>query len=413
MSLTADARWMAFSTVDSLDPRDVVPMSSDVYVRDDVTGAIELVSVSPSGGIGIGESGHIFGASISEDGRYVVFMSAAANLVAGDGNSRPDVFRRDRLLGVTEVANRTTSGGFSSEGAFVAGPSSDGRQVAFTSDGSDFVPGDTNSSHDVFVRDMDLGVTTRVNVSSSGVEANNATLSASLSPDGRFVAFSSHATNLVPGDLNGFDDVFLHDRWTGRTEIVSAKADGSPTSHRSYNPFVSRDAGTLAYVSFDALVPTDTNLTLDVYARTCPLPSVYCTAKANSLGCLPRISREGVPAAGSPSGFAIRAEDLLNRKLGLLAYSLAGSAATPFAGGTLCIQSPVRRTPVQGSGGSISGSDCTGAMALDFNAWSFGGNDPALAPGVSVWAQYWSRDPGFPPPNAAGLTDGLFFVIWP
>jgi hypothetical protein len=413
MSLTADARWIAFSTVDRLDPRDVILMSSDVYVRDDVTGAIELVSVSPSGGIGIGESGSIAGAAISEDGRYVVFVSAAANLVAGDNNSSADVFRRDRVLGVTEAVTRTTSGGFANAGSYVVGPSSDGRRVAFMSTASDFVPGDTNSAIDVFVRDMDAGVTTRVNVSSTGIEANNATPYASLSPDGRFVAFSSYATNLVPNDLNGFDDVFLHDRWTGRTEIVSARADGSPTGHRSYDPFVSRDAGTIAYVSFDALVPTDTNLTLDVYARTCPLPAVYCTAKANSLGCLPRISREGVPVEGAPTGFTIRARNLLNRKHGLLAYSLTGSASTPFAGGTLCIQNPIRRTPVQSSGGSSSGSDCTGTMTLDFNAWNFGGSDPSLVAGASVWAQYWSRDPGFAPPNAAGLTDGLSFVIWP
>jgi hypothetical protein len=97
----------------------------------------------------------------------------------------------------------------------------------------------------------------------------------------------------------------------------------------------------------------------------------------------------------------------------MLLYSTSGALAAPFAGGILCLQAPIRRTPPQSSGGSTVGSDCTGVFVFDFNAWIASGADPALVAGVSVWTQYWSRDPGFPPPANASLTDAATFVVWP
>jgi hypothetical protein len=82
-------------------------------------------------------------------------------------------------------------------------------------------------------------------------------------------------------------------------------------------------------------------------------------------------------------------------------------------GGTLCVAPPVRRTPGQNSGGSTTGTDCTGTFSFDFNAWIASVLNPTLLPGATVWAQYWSRDPGFAPPNNAGLTDAQTFLIWP
>ena len=143
------------------------------------------------------------------------------------------------------------------------------------------------------------------------------------------------------------------------------------------------------------------------------VPSAYCNAKSNSLGCLPHIGYGGVPSASAGSGFVVSAANVLNQKSGFLVYGTDGAASTPFAGGTLCVASPLHRTPLQTSGGSGSGANCTGTYAFDFNVWIASAVDPALVPGARIHAQYWYRDPGFVPPDNVGLTDGLSFVIQP
>jgi hypothetical protein len=142
-------------------------------------------------------------------------------------------------------------------------------------------------------------------------------------------------------------------------------------------------------------------------------PTTYCTAKVNSLGCTPQIGYFGTPSASAPSGFFVLASSVRNRKSGQLAYSLTGRASAPFLGGTLCIASPVHRTPASNSGGSLAGSDCTGAYSFDFCAWNSGGAAPRIPAGTTVNVQYISRDPGFPAPNNAGLTDGLELTLAP
>lgn len=140
--------------------------------------------------------------------------------------------------------------------------------------------------------------------------------------------------------------------------------------------------------------------------------TIYCTAKVNSLGCTPAIGYSGLPSVNSPLPFYVNAVNVLNNKFGLFFYSVAGKTALPFQGGWLCAKLPVRRTPVQNSGGSPPPiKDCTGKYSLDFNAWIDGGLDPALIQGTKVWGQYWYRDPGYLPPNNTGLTDALEFVI--
>lgn len=141
--------------------------------------------------------------------------------------------------------------------------------------------------------------------------------------------------------------------------------------------------------------------------------STYCTAKTNSQGCTPAISATGAASATSGSGFVIDAASVLNQHLGLLFYGKTGPASAPFHGGWLCATPPRRRTPVQSSGGSIGGSDCTGTYSLDFNSWIASGIDPALITGAQVNAQYWSRDPGFAPPDNVGLTDAVEFQLAP
>ena len=145
----------------------------------------------------------------------------------------------------------------------------------------------------------------------------------------------------------------------------------------------------------------------------CGFASTYCTAKVNSQGCTPSIHSSGMASASAGSGFQIGAAQVLNQKFGVLFYGKSGPAATPFQGGFLCAKAPLVRTPVQSSGGSPAGSDCSGSYGIDFNAWIASGKDPFLAVGSPVNAQYWSRDPGFAPPSNTGLTDALEFLVCP
>lgn len=147
-------------------------------------------------------------------------------------------------------------------------------------------------------------------------------------------------------------------------------------------------------------------------------PVAYCTAKLNSLGCLPAISSTGAPSASATSGFVVRTNNVRNLQPGLLLYSITGQAATPFQGGWLCLAPPLRRTPVSSSNGSPTGADCSGQLSIDMNAFAaglLGGNrSPTLTqPGTRVDCQFWSRDPGFPLPNDVGLSDALEYTICP
>jgi hypothetical protein len=142
----------------------------------------------------------------------------------------------------------------------------------------------------------------------------------------------------------------------------------------------------------------------------------YCTAKTNSAGCAPAIGHGGPnpPSAGAfVNGCVIYATGNLNNKPGLLFYSKTGYQAVPFQGGLLCVVPPIKRTPVVGSGGTPPPAiDCTGLLSQDFNAFIATGVDPGLqVPGQSVWAQWWSRDPGFPAPNNTNLSNALSFTI--
>jgi hypothetical protein len=124
-------------------------------------------------------------------------------------------------------------------------------------------------------------------------------------------------------------------------------------------------------------------------------PGTYCTGKTNSLGCVPWMGWTGTASASSSSPFLVTCSNVINQKTGLLIYSHLPDAAA-FQGGTLCVKSPLKRTAVQNSGGSASGTDCTGTFSFDFNARIQSGVDATLVVGSEVFSQYWSRDPGSP-----------------
>jgi Tol biopolymer transport system component len=231
-----------------------------------IGGATERVSVGP-GGVGANIGVNI-APSISADGRYVAFVSRASNLVAGDSNNAEDIFVRDRQAAETSRVSVGAAGaqanGISSEPSI----SADGRYVAFHSVGTNLVAGDTNVREDVFVHDRQGGETRRVSVDSSGTQGNGRSLDPSISADGRFVAFSSQASNLIVGDTVGNEEVLVHDRQSGETRRVSVDSNGvAPTFGDSNRASISADGRYVAFQSGAALVAGDTNSTADVFVH--------------------------------------------------------------------------------------------------------------------------------------------------
>ncbi|GIM96714.1 PD40 domain-containing protein [Paractinoplanes toevensis] len=178
----------------------------------------------------------------STDGRYVAFTSAAPNLVPGDTNETWDVLVRDRRAGTTTLVSRSGAGVPGNSSSYGQAMSPDGRYVSFTSDATDLVPGDTNGAYDGFVRDLRTGTTSRVTLTSGGTQANARSYAPAISADARYVAFVSDATDVVPGDTDGVADVFLRDRRAGTTVRVSA---GGPADA----PAISADGRYVTYTS--------------------------------------------------------------------------------------------------------------------------------------------------------------------
>jgi Tol biopolymer transport system component len=296
-SISADGRYVAFASYASnLVPGDTNGVM-DVFVHDRLTGQTTRVSVASDGTQGNGESRY---PSISADGRYVAFMSYASNLVPGDTNGVMDVFVHDRLTGQTtrvSVASDGTQGNGDSVSPSI---SADGRYVAFMSYAYNLVPGDTNGKADVFVHDRLTGQTTRVSVASDGTQGNDGSGGASISANGRYVAFVSGASNLVPGDTNGVDDVFVHDRLTGQTTRVSVASDGTQGNGDSWWPSISADGRYVAFMSWASnLVPGDTNGTWDVFVhdrltgQTTRVSVASDGTEGNSDSIYPSISADG------------------------------------------------------------------------------------------------------------------------
>jgi hypothetical protein len=207
--------------------------------------------------------------AISGNGRYVAFTSAASNLVPGDTNAAKDVFVRDRVAGTTtrvSVATRGTQAHGDSTSAAISG---NGRYVAFTSAASNLVAGDTNGAADVFVRDRVAGTTTRVSVATRGAQANRSSNEPAISGNGRYVTFWSGASNLVARDTNGALDVFVRDRVAGTTTRVSVANGGTQANSDSESPgAISADGRYVTFVSgANNLVAGDTNDTSDAFVR--------------------------------------------------------------------------------------------------------------------------------------------------
>jgi hypothetical protein len=225
-------------------------------------GITERVSIGLGGAQGNSES---FGATISANARYVAFQSKASNLVPGDTNGQRDVFVRDRQAGTTERVSVGIAGTQADSGSYVAAISADGRFVAFVSNADNLVPDDTNLQNDIFVRDRQAGTTERVNVGLNGDQANSTSDYPGISANGRFVAFTSLADNLVSGDNNGDYDVFVRDRQAGTTQRVNVGVGGVQTYQGGAGAAISANGRFVAFNSTGALVSGDTNGVSDVF----------------------------------------------------------------------------------------------------------------------------------------------------
>ncbi len=248
--LSADGRFVVFASgAENLVPGDT-NNETDIFVVDRDSGQIERVSVASDGTQANGESSV---SSISADGRFVAFYSLASNLVDGDTNEVEDVFLYDRQTDTIERVNVSSDGTQANQGIgyFSGGQgtslSADGRFVAFISEADNLVPGDTNGNNDVFAYDRQQRTLERISVSSSGLEADDDSYRPSITADGRFVSFHSYANNLVPSDNNGIDDVFVFDRISRTTQLVSAPLDGGASAIRSANAEISADGSTVVY----------------------------------------------------------------------------------------------------------------------------------------------------------------------
>lgn len=222
--ISTDGRFVAFTSAATNLVRDDDNREFDVFRHDRNTGRTIRVSVASDGTEATYPS---FGPALSADGRRYVAFETGAALVSEDKNGVYDVYVHDVLTGVTELVSRGASGPGVAE-SHSATMSDDGRYVAFVSPASNLVAGDTNSNHpgydgiDVFVRDRVEEETTRVSVGDEGQEANDDSRGAAISPDGNWVCWSSYASNLVPGDDNAREDVFLRGPlWAQEEQSVS------------------------------------------------------------------------------------------------------------------------------------------------------------------------------------------------
>jgi len=299
-SVSANGRWVAFSSGSSNLVSGDTNRENDVFVRDMRTGVTARVS---RGLRGAQANGYSSDPSITADGRYVVFDSDASNLVSGDTNKCSDIFVYDRSLRTTQRVSLGVDGAQANDDSRIARISRYGTHIVFQSYATNLVSGDTNLHEDLFVRDLRAGTTTRVNVSSRRAQSQGVPEwfgSPAISANGRYVAFETDASNLVYGDSNGAIDIFVHDTASHRTTRVSVSSSGVQGDRDSYNASISGSGRYVAYESWSSnLVPNDTNKMGDVFvfdriAKTTRRVSVSTSGVQSGWGGdAPTISADG------------------------------------------------------------------------------------------------------------------------
>lgn len=350
--VSADGEYVAFRSWATNIPNNPDTNGvSDIFRWDRTLGTVRRISVADSGQE---PNQECLGPAISADGRFVVFYSKADNLLPPlqDSNGAYDVYLRDVFLGTTQLVSRSTAGVLGNLDSSECSISGDGRRVAFRSAATNLIAGDGNGASDIFLRDLQAGTTERISVSSSGVQADAGSVAPAISEDGMVVVYESAASNLVAGDTNGKKDVFVRDLQTGVTSRESVSTAGAQGDRQSVDPAVSGDGRHVVFESTATnLVAGDTNLAADVFRRDRGSPGVQLAKSGTCPGTITLTVTNATPSASvaiayGPAGFytltippcAGLVLDLSLPTLGALRQADAsGAASLSFsAGGGAC-----------------------------------------------------------------------------
>jgi Tol biopolymer transport system component len=270
LAISADGRYVVFASGATNLVADDTNGWNDIFLRDRLLGTTVRINLAPGGLEANQDSGH---PAISRDGRYIAYESAATNLVSTANNGVYHIFLYDTVAKTTVHVSKTTAGVHGNGSSTYPAVSNDGRYVSFTSLATNLVAGDTNARPDVFRRDVVSNITIRASVTNAGAQGNNTQtrsdyMTSSISGDGRYVLFRSSATNLVAGDTNGLDDLFVRDCTGLTTKRVSLSSAGVQTNDISYMGKISNDGRYVVFSSAaSTLVAGDTNVAEDVFIR--------------------------------------------------------------------------------------------------------------------------------------------------
>lgn len=269
-TISSDGRFVVFSSKATNLVNDDTNATHDVFVRDRANGTTERVNVSTGGAQAARQGGNLLSgsAAISANGRWVVFSSNATNLVPGDGNNSTDVFLRDRETNTTSAVTDPTQRPDTTylNGGWDPAISADGSTIAFVTVYRDFVAEDTNDAADIYVRARTGGIYERVSLAAdgsqipAGVQFNTGV--PRLSGDGRFVVFQT-AAKLVTADTNSLVDVYLRDRQTNTTELITRNAAGNAVGGTNHT--LTPDGRYVAFTTSVSLDAADTNSVGDIY----------------------------------------------------------------------------------------------------------------------------------------------------
>jgi hypothetical protein len=384
---------------------------------------------------------HSYRPAISADGRIVAFEALASTLVPGDTNGHWDIFVHDHLTGTTDRVSVATGGGQGNQDSAGASISADGRFVMFTSWADNLVPGDTNGYTDAFVHDRLLGTTERVSIGENGVQGNYLASAGTISGDGRYAAFLSGARNLIVGDANGTGDLFVRDRLTARTEIVSLTTGGAQGNNGSGQGGCITADGRYVYFASAAtnLVQGDTNGQDDMFVhdRFATGFTSLCDPGVSTVTVCPCANPAAGPARGcdnsagtggasiSASGIAYLSIDSLvfssdGEPPGALSILVQGNAVLAhgvvYGQGVRCVGGTTKRLFTKTAlGGSITAPDL-GAGDPTVSAHSAALGD-VIQPARSRWYLVYYRDPivlgGCPASSTFNATQTGQITWWP
>lgn len=395
LSISDDGRFVVFSSPATNLVTGDTNGFEDIFVRDRQNSTTIRISVTSGGGQSNGDSSL---AKISGDGAFVAYSSEASNLVSSDSNSAVDVLLFEMGSGTVSLVSSDNSGvpanGGSLIGYTATSISEDGRYVVFSSDASNLISGDTNNATDVFVRDTVSNTTARVSVDSSGGQGVGGGArggNCGISLDGRFVVFSANDMGLVTGDANGVPDVFLHDRLTGNTELISDDGSG-PIG--GVNP----GAVSTGFATFGAQdYPASGIHPIMLWTETSVAYSQYGSGTTGSGSCVPLLDGD------SGFGFAgTHAIDLSSALGGASCLLVIGSGNTPSSGygGTIHVSSIITTLPLTASGTGA----CNGTIDIP-------GIDVTASAGVTVYMQFFVSDSSAF--GGVALSNGLQMSIVP